>query len=120
MVIECVGKPGLLDACAAAARTQGRVVVAGVCAEPDPFLPLVALLKELTVRFSVYYRPDEFRAVVEAFATGRVDPTPLVTRTVGLADLDQAFASLATSPTDLKVLVDPTVHAPTVHPEEDP
>jgi 2-desacetyl-2-hydroxyethyl bacteriochlorophyllide A dehydrogenase len=120
VVIECVGKPGLLDIAAAACRTQGRVVVAGVCAEPDPFLPIVALLKELTVRFSVYYRPDEFRAVVDALATGRLDPAPLVTRTVGLTDLDDAFSSLATSPTDLKVLVDPTLHTPTPRPQEDP
>jgi (R,R)-butanediol dehydrogenase / meso-butanediol dehydrogenase / diacetyl reductase len=93
---------------------------AGVCAEPDPFLPIVALLKELTVRFSVYYRPDEFRAVVDALATGRLDPAPLVTRTVGLTDLDDAFSSLATSPTDLKVLVDPTLHTPTPRSQEDP
>ena len=55
------------------ARTAGWWS-AGVCAEPDPFLPLVALLKELTVRFSVYYRPDEFRAVVDAFADGPARP----------------------------------------------
>ena len=120
VVIECVGKPGILDTCAAAARTKGRIVVAGVCAEPDPFLPLVALLKELTVRFSVYYRPDEFRAAVDAFATGRVDPTPLVTRTVGFGELDLAFDSLVTSPTDLKILVDPTAPAPASTPTDRP
>ena len=79
-----------------------------MCAEPDPFLPLVPLLKELTIRFSVYYRPDEFRTVVDAFLDGRIDPGPLVTRTVGLADLDDAFADLATEPDELKILVDPT------------
>jgi (R,R)-butanediol dehydrogenase / meso-butanediol dehydrogenase / diacetyl reductase len=120
VVIECVGKPGLLGASADAARTKGRIVVAGVCAEPDPFVPLVALLKELTVRFAVYYRPDEFRAAIDAFATGRVDPTPLVTRTVGFADLDEVFASLATSPRDLKVLVDPAVQTPPDRPQEAP
>ena len=119
-MFECVGKPGLLDASANAVRTKGRIVVAGVCAEPDPFVPLVALLKELTVRFAVYYRPDEFRAAIDAFATGRVDPTPLVTRTVGFADLDEVFTSLAISPRDLKVLVDPAVQFPSDRPEEAP
>lgn len=107
VVVECVGKPGMLDACTAVTRPHGRIVVAGVCAEPDPFLPMVALLKELTVRFSVYYRPEEFRTVIDAFMTERIDPGPLVTRTVGLGDLDDAFASLATSPADLKIVVDP-------------
>lgn len=66
-----------------------------------------ASLLGLTVRFSVYYRPKEFRTVIDAFVTERIDPAPLVTRTVGLADLDDAFASLETSPADLKVVVDP-------------
>ena len=107
-MFECVGKPGLLDAAAAAAGLHGRIVIAGVCAEPDPYFPLVPLMKELSIRFSVYYLPDEFRAVVRAFADGAIDPAPLVTRTVGLGDLDAAFAALTTAPDDLKILVDPT------------
>jgi (R,R)-butanediol dehydrogenase/meso-butanediol dehydrogenase/diacetyl reductase len=107
VVVDCVGKPGLLDVCAAAARTHGRIVVAGVCAEPDSYLPIAPLLKELSIRFSVYYRPDEFRAVIDAFASGRIDPAPLITRTVTFADLDRTFETLAHSPDDVKVVVDP-------------
>jgi 2-desacetyl-2-hydroxyethyl bacteriochlorophyllide A dehydrogenase len=107
VVIDCVGKPGLLDTCVGATATKGRVVVAGVCVEPDPYLPVLALLKELRVSFSVYYRPEEFREVIDAFAQGRIDPTPLVTDTIGLEELDQAFSRLATDPTDCKILVDP-------------
>ena len=47
VVIDCAGKPGLLDTCVAAASTKGRVVVAGACSEPDPYIPIRALLKEL-------------------------------------------------------------------------
>jgi 2-desacetyl-2-hydroxyethyl bacteriochlorophyllide A dehydrogenase len=108
VVFDCVGAPGLFDAAAAAAGLHGRIVIAGVCTEPDHYLPIVPLMKELSIRFSVYYRPDEFRAVITAFADGTVDPAPLVTRTVGLGDLDAAFAALATAPDDLKILVDPT------------
>ena len=107
VVVECVGKPGLLDTCVGAVATKGRIVVAGVCVEPDPYLPVVALLKEVSIGFSVYYRPDEFREVVDAFATGRIDPTPLVTDTIALSDVDQAFDRLQHDPTDVKVLVDP-------------
>ena len=107
VVIDCVGQPGLLDTCVGATVTKGRVVVAGVCFEPDPYLPMLALLKELTVAFSVYYRPEEFAHVVEAFATGRIDPTVLVTDTIRLDGLDGAFDRLAADPTDCKILVDP-------------
>jgi 2-desacetyl-2-hydroxyethyl bacteriochlorophyllide A dehydrogenase len=108
VVFECVGKPGLLDAAAGAIDLHGRIVIAGVCGEPDPYLPLVPLLKEATIRFSVYYRPDEFQAVLDAFADGSLDPSPIISRTVGFADLDATFESLATSPHDLKVIVDPS------------
>jgi (R,R)-butanediol dehydrogenase / meso-butanediol dehydrogenase / diacetyl reductase len=107
VAFECVGTPGLLDVAANAVDVHGRIVVAGVCAEPDPFLPLVPLLKELTIRFSVYYRPAEFRAVIDAFADGSIDPSTLVTRTVGFAELDEVFTTLASSPDELKVVVDP-------------
>ena len=107
VVIDCVGKPGLLDKCVVAAGTKGRVVVAGVCAEPDTYLPVMALLKELTIAFSVYYRPEEFEFVINAFETGQIDPEPLVTRIVALEQLDSAFASLSGTATDSKILVDP-------------
>ena len=84
VAIECVGKPGLLDACIAAARPKGRIVVAGVCTEQDPFWSIAALMKELTIHFVVYYTPDEFRTVIEAFGAGAIEPGRLVGRTFAL------------------------------------
>ena len=107
VVVDCVGKPGLLDAACAAVRTRGRIVVAGVCDVADTYLPIVPLLKELTIAFAVYYRPAEFRAVVEAFADGSIDPSPLVTRTASLADLEATLD--APDPDDLKVVIDPAL-----------
>lgn len=109
VVFECVGKPGLLDAAAGAIDLHGRIVIAGVCGEMDPYLPIVPLLKEATIRFSVYYQPDEFQMVLDAFADGSLDPSPIVTRTIGFGELDATFESLASAPDDLKVLVDPTL-----------
>ncbi len=107
VVIDCVGKPGLLDTCAQVADVHGRIVIAGVCAEVDPFFPLVPLLKEQTIAFSVYYQPEEFQRVIDAFATGRIDPSPLITRTVGLTELNETFDELMAAPNDLKVVVEP-------------
>jgi (R,R)-butanediol dehydrogenase / meso-butanediol dehydrogenase / diacetyl reductase len=109
VVIDCVGKPGLLDRCVDAVATKGRIVVAGVCTEPDPYLPMLALLKEVTIGFAVYYRPEEFETVIAAFADERIDPSGLVTDTVGLDQLDSAFDRLVGSPTDAKILIDPRV-----------
>jgi (R,R)-butanediol dehydrogenase / meso-butanediol dehydrogenase / diacetyl reductase len=82
--LECVGRPELLQACQAAVRPQGRIVISGACAEPTPIEPTTALLKELTIRFSVCYRPDEFREVIAGFSSGAVDPTPMVGPSLGL------------------------------------
>jgi threonine dehydrogenase-like Zn-dependent dehydrogenase len=102
-----VGRPGLLDACIAAVRARARVVMAGTCVEPDPFWPIAALLKETTIRFAAYYSPAEFRTVIGAFAAGTIDPGPLVGRRLPLAALDDAFAALAASSTNGKILVEP-------------
>jgi (R,R)-butanediol dehydrogenase / meso-butanediol dehydrogenase / diacetyl reductase len=107
VVIDCVGKPGLLNACVAAVAIKGRVVIAGVCAEPDSFVQMPALLKELTVAFSVYYLPEEFQRVIDAFTSGSIDPSPLIADTVSLEEIDAAFRGVAESTTHSKILVDP-------------
>jgi 2-desacetyl-2-hydroxyethyl bacteriochlorophyllide A dehydrogenase len=108
VVVECVGKPGLLDACVAAIRPRGRIVVAGTCVEPDPFWSVAALLKEVSIRFAVYYSPAEFHTVIDAFAGRSIDPGPLVGREVALTALNDAFAALAASSTNGKILVVPS------------
>lgn len=108
VAIECVGKPGLLDACIAACRPKGRIVVAGVSMEQDPFWSVAALMKELTIHFAVYYTPDEFRTVIEAFGSGAIRPDQLIGKTIGLSSLDDAFSLLADGSTQGKILIDPS------------
>ena len=52
---------------------------------------MTALLKELSIRFSVCYTPDEFREVIAAFGDGTIDPAPMVGPTVGLSRIADAF-----------------------------
>lgn len=107
VVVECVGQPGLLDAGVAAARPLGRVVVAGVCTVPDRFWSMAALLKEVSIRFAVYYTPAEFRAVISAFVDGTIDHGQLVGRRMALGDLGAAFDALAAGTGSGKILVQP-------------
>ncbi len=90
-VIECVGRPDLVQACQPALRPRGRLVVSGACAEPTTIEPITALLKELTVRYSVAYTIDEFRAVTTSFGNGDIDPSPTLGPHFGLADVAKAF-----------------------------
>ena len=109
VVIECVGRPELMEQCEAAGRALGRIVVAGACDKPMPLEPIGALLKELTIRFSVAYRPDEFLRVIEAFRTGAVDPSPVVGPTVGLDRVGEAFDLVRRVGTQGRVLISPDI-----------
>jgi 2-desacetyl-2-hydroxyethyl bacteriochlorophyllide A dehydrogenase len=108
VIAECAGKPGLLDGCVAAARPRGRVVVAGLCLQPTPLSCMAALMKEASIGFAVYYTPQEFGEVVAAFASGRVNPGPLVSRRLRLADLNDAVDDLAAAAAGAKTLIEPS------------
>jgi threonine dehydrogenase-like Zn-dependent dehydrogenase len=80
------------------------VVVAGVCFGPDSFLPLPALGREASLHFALAYEKDDFQYTIDALATQRIDPLPMVTRRASLAALPGAFAELAAPSPHGKVL----------------
>ena len=103
--IECVGRPELLQACQAAVRPLGRIVISGACAEAVPIEPITALLKELTIRFSVCYGPDEFREVISAFGSVAVDPAPMMGPRLELDRITKAFDLVRTAGVHGRVFV---------------
>jgi (R,R)-butanediol dehydrogenase/meso-butanediol dehydrogenase/diacetyl reductase len=107
LVVECVGVPGMTDACVGAATTHGRVTIAGVCTHPDPYVPIRAVIKELDVAFAVYYTRREFFSVVDALSRGAIDAAPFVTDRVGLAGANDAFHALTDAKEHRKFLVLP-------------
>jgi (R,R)-butanediol dehydrogenase/meso-butanediol dehydrogenase/diacetyl reductase len=90
-VIECVGRPELVQACQPALRPRGRIVISGACAEPTAIEPITALLKEISVRYSVAYTIDEFREVIAAFSSGDIDPAATTGPSFELARIADAF-----------------------------
>ncbi len=107
VVFECVGVPGILDQVVTAAPLATRVVVVGVCMGDDTIRPSVAINKEIDLRFVLGYTPAEFRKALHLLADGTVDPSPLITGTVGLAGVADAFDALADPETHAKILVAP-------------
>ena len=107
VVFECVGLPGMVQVAVDAAAVRGRVVIAGVCMQPDQIVPLTAIMKEVQVRFAVYYRASEFAAAASALADGLVDADAFVTGTVGLDGVTAAFGTLLSTSTERKILVTP-------------
>jgi threonine dehydrogenase-like Zn-dependent dehydrogenase len=114
VVFECVGVPGIIDDIVNHAPLATRVVVVGVCMEPDTIQPAMAINKEIELRFVFAYQPHEFRETLHLLADGKVDPTPLITGTVGLGGVSTAFETLGDPERHAKILIDPASPVTTV------
>jgi threonine dehydrogenase-like Zn-dependent dehydrogenase len=107
VVFEAVGVPGIIDDVLLRARPGTRLVVAGVCMQPDSVHPFFAIAKEINVQFVLAYTPDEFGASLRALAEGDIDVSPVITGEVGLEGVGQAFDDLADPERHCKILVAP-------------
>ncbi|WP_421998369.1 zinc-binding dehydrogenase [Reyranella sp.] len=107
VVFECVGVPGLLQQIFEAAPRDTRIVVAGVCMEPDRIEPFFGIVKELALQFVLGYTPEEFAWCLRLLAEGQVDAQALITGKVGLAGVKDAFSELANPERHTKILVEP-------------
>jgi (R,R)-butanediol dehydrogenase/meso-butanediol dehydrogenase/diacetyl reductase len=94
LVFECVGTPGLIQAAVDAAGVKGRVVVAGVCMAPDTIVPITAVMKEVQLRFAVYYRDEEFGAAAGLLNDGGVMTEAFIAGSVRLPEVQGAFDHL--------------------------
>ena len=107
VVFEAVGVPGIIDDVLLRARLGTRLVVAGVCMQPDTVHPFFAIAKEINVQFCLAYTPEEFTDSLRALAEGDIDVGPLITGEVGLDGVGEAFDELADPERHCKVLVTP-------------
>lgn len=107
VVFEAVGVPGIIDDILLRARPGTRLVVAGVCMQPDSFHPFFAIAKEINVQFVLAYNPEEFAGTLRALAEGEIDATPMITGEVGLDAVGAAFDDLADPERHCKILVTP-------------
>jgi threonine dehydrogenase-like Zn-dependent dehydrogenase len=107
VVFEAVGVPGIINDVMRRAPTGTRLVVAGVCMESDPIVPLFGIAKEINVQFVNTYDATEFAESLRTIAEGEIDVAPLITGEVGLDGVGAAFEDLANPDTHCKILVTP-------------
>ncbi|YCU75800.1 zinc-binding dehydrogenase [Mycobacteroides abscessus] len=107
VIFGAVGVPGILNEVLRDAPRSARVVVVGVCMEPDAITPYFGIAKEVAVQFVLAYEPAEFSETLRRIAHGEIDVAPLVTGEVGLEDVGSAFADLGDPERHCKILVVP-------------
>jgi threonine dehydrogenase-like Zn-dependent dehydrogenase len=109
VIFEAVGVPGMLDQAMRDAPRNGRVLVVGACMEKDTVRPLIGVGKELEVRFALGYDPFEFGDTLRAIAEGEIDVVPMITGSVGIDGVPQAFQDLGKPDEHCKILVEPAI-----------
>jgi 2-desacetyl-2-hydroxyethyl bacteriochlorophyllide A dehydrogenase len=92
VVIEAAGSPGGLDASLRLVRGRGTVSVVGAHFELDyPLDNALMFERELTLRFSIGDPTADAGLLLEKLARGELDPTPVVTHRMPLADAAEAY-----------------------------
>jgi threonine dehydrogenase-like Zn-dependent dehydrogenase len=104
---EAVGVPGVIDELLRVAPAQSRIVVVGVCMQPDSITPMFGIGKELNLQFVLGYTPEEFAASLHSIAEGEIDVGPMITGEVGIGGVPAAFEALANPEQHCKILVVP-------------
>lgn len=104
--IECVGAPGILQACIERAPARGVIMGIGVCDNPDEIVPLTAFLKELRIQWAVGYDREDFQFAIDMMVAGRVDASPMITNVIDLDEVPDAFEALRKPSQQCKVLID--------------
>ena len=107
VVFEAIGVPGIIDDALRRAPSRARIVVVGVCMQPDAIHPFFGISKELSVQFVLGYDPMEFADTLRHIAEGEIDVTPMITGEVSLDEVAGAFAALADPDEHCKILVRP-------------
>ncbi len=106
IIFECVGAPGLINSTMMEAPRGCRIVIAGVCQQPDTIMPLMGILKELELQFVLGYRPADFDYVIAMIASDRIDVAHMITDIVDLDTLPGAFEALRKPAHQCKVMLE--------------
>ncbi|MFZ0888793.1 MAG: zinc-binding dehydrogenase [Candidatus Binataceae bacterium] len=106
IVFECIGVKSTLDAAIGMLAPEGRVVVLGVCMEPDTITPVACILKEVGIDFVLGYNRGEFEETIAALATGRINAKPMITDVIPVDQVPAMLEALRKPTTQGKVMVE--------------
>ena len=107
VIFECVGRPGILSRAIEHVRPRGLIVMLGLCTSPDSFVPFQAVSKEVRILTSAFFSMDDYRAALDALDGGHCVAKAMVTGTVRLSQMPEAFEALRERSSQCKVMVRP-------------
>jgi (R,R)-butanediol dehydrogenase/meso-butanediol dehydrogenase/diacetyl reductase len=105
VIFEAVGIPGMIQRCVEMADPGTKIIVVGMCQETDHFEPMQCILKHLELIFPYFFRIGEYRHTIEMMNQGRIDPSPMITRTIELDGLPAMIEAMQKPSDQIKVIV---------------
>lgn len=91
IVFEAVGVPGVISRAIDLVKGGGLVVGLGFCLEPDTIVPGMAMIKDVTVRWSTIFTREDFTNSADAIDRNTELARAMVTDVVGLDGASAAF-----------------------------
>lgn len=107
VIFEAVGVPGMLESAMLEAPRAAQILVVGVCMVADSFRPMIAVGKELNLQFVFGYDPGEFADTLHRISEGEYPVSQMITATVPLEGVADAFTALGDPDSQAKILVTP-------------
>ena len=107
LIFDAAGVPGVIARAIDLAEPQGVIISLGFCMVPDQIIPGLALSKGVDIRFSMIYTRDDYAECAEALSEDGDRVRAMVTDTVSLAELPEAFETLRGGGAICKLLIDP-------------
>jgi 2-desacetyl-2-hydroxyethyl bacteriochlorophyllide A dehydrogenase len=101
VVVDCTGNSAGMDRALALVRPRGSLILKSTAAAAAPLNLAPIVINEVTVIGS---RCGRFEPAIEALASGKIDPRPLIDGTYPLDDYDEAFKA-AVDPSNFKILL---------------
>lgn len=85
---------------------RGRIVVVAIHPQPVELNLFHFFWKELQMRGARVYEPEDYEKALSLLASGRLPLDKMITKTIPLGSVQQAFEELDASPNAMKVLLD--------------
>jgi len=106
-VYECVGIPKMIPDLIRRAPAGSTVVFTGVHSSSVTIEPFYAMTKELVLKFSFYYTPEDFVQCLEMLNKQEIPWQKLITGRVGIDNVNGAFDALMSGGEHTKVIIEP-------------
>ena len=106
VIVECVGRP-MLQQLIDAAAIGTHIVAVGAAMQPEPITSVTAAQKKIRITFSFGYTLEDFQFIIRILESGRIQTDELITRSVSLDEVPEAFAGLLEPNGHCKIMIEP-------------